>query len=157
MNKSQSNDLYTAPHIGFILLADDDTDDCIFFKEVLEELSIQIQLIEVHDGEKLMQFLKNETNQIPYVLFLDLNMPRKNGVECLLEIKRDERLKYFPVIIISTSIEQEVVDHLYKNGAQYFVCKPPDFLKLKKMVEQVFTLVTQKTAKPDREKFVITV
>ena len=157
MNKSQSNDLYTAPHIGFILLADDDRDDCIFFKEVLEELSIQNQLIEVHDGEKLMQFLKNETNQIPYVLFLDLNMPRKNGVECLLEIKRDERLKYFPVIIISTSMEQEVVDHLFKSGAQYFVCKPPDFLQLQKMVEQVLTLVTQKTAKPGREKFVISV
>ena len=60
-----------------ILLADDDTDDCIFFKEALDELLLPTHLITVHDGEQLMQLLTNETTELPDVLFLDLNMPRK--------------------------------------------------------------------------------
>ena len=71
----------------FILLADDDTDDCIFFKEALDELLLPTKLMTVHDGEQLMHLLANESTELPDVLFLDLNMPRKNGFECLEEIK----------------------------------------------------------------------
>jgi len=70
-----------------ILLADDDIDDCIFFKEALEEFTIPSNLTTVNDGEQLMQILTDETNQLPNILFLDINMPRKNGFECLSEIK----------------------------------------------------------------------
>ena len=58
-----------------IVLADDDTDDCLFFKEALGELIISTNLITVHDGEELMQLLTNETTKLPQILFLDLNMP----------------------------------------------------------------------------------
>lgn len=76
-----------------ILLADDDSDDCLFFKEALRELLLSTNLTTVHDGEQLMQLLTNETNVLPHVLFLDLNMPRKNGFECLTEIKLSKKLK----------------------------------------------------------------
>ena len=66
-----------------LLLADDDIDDCSFFKEVLENLPISTHLTTVHDGEQLIQLLAKETIELPHVLFLDLNMPRKNGFECL--------------------------------------------------------------------------
>jgi CheY-like chemotaxis protein len=141
-----------------ILLADDDTDDCIFFKEALKELLLSTRLTTVHDGEQLMQLLTNETNELPHVLFLDLNMPRKNGFECLTEIKLSKKLKQLPVIIFSTSFEQGVVNLLYKNGAQYFIRKPSEFLQLKKILQQSLALITKENiSQPTRENFVITV
>lgn len=85
-----------------ILLADDDTDDCTFFKEALKEFPLPTHLIAVHDGEQLMKLLTNQTNELPHVLFLNLNMPRKNGFECLREIKFNKKLKQLPVIVFST-------------------------------------------------------
>lgn len=60
-----------------ILLADDDKDDCLFFKEALEELPLSSQLTVMHNGEQLMRFLEEKTSELPHVLFLDLNMPKK--------------------------------------------------------------------------------
>ena len=142
-----------------ILLADDDTDDCIFFKEAVEELRLPTQLSTLHDGEQLMQHLNNETNELPDVLFLDLNMPRKNGFECLSEIKLNQKLKQLPVIIFSTSFEQEVVNLLYKNGAQYFIRKPSEFSQFKKIIHQTITtlIVPQNIPQQTRKNFVLTV
>ncbi len=141
-----------------ILLADDDTDDCIFFKKALSELVIPISLIAVHDGEQLMHLLINETPELPHILFLDLNMPRKNGFECLTEIKLNNKLKQLPVIVFSTSFEQEMVNLLYKNGAQYFIRKPSEFLQFKQIILQALTLIVQgDITQPDRENFVLTV
>lgn len=142
-----------------ILLADDDTDDCIFFKEAVEELQLPTQLSTLHDGEQLMEHLNNKTNALPDVLFLDLNMPRKNGFECLSEIKGNQKLKQLPVIIFSTSFEQEVVNLLYKNGAQYFIRKPSEFSQFKKIIHQTITTlkVPQKKLQRSRESFVLSV
>jgi CheY-like chemotaxis protein len=141
-----------------ILLADDDADDCIFFKQALLELIIPTHLTAVHDGEQLMQLLQDETKELPIILFLDLNMPRKNGFECLSEIKLSKKLKQLPVIVFSTSFEQEVVNSLYKNGAQYFIRKPSEFSQFKKIIQQSLTLVAQgDVSQPSRENFVLTV
>ena len=140
-----------------ILLADDDTDDCLFFKDALTELPLQTHLRAVHDGEKLMQLLTNETYELPHVLFLDLNMPRKNGFECLIEIKQSKKLRQLPVIIFSTSFEQEDVNLLYDNGAQYFIRKPSEFSQFKKIIHRTITIIGQKNiSQPDRENFVLT-
>ena len=141
-----------------ILLADDDTDDCIFFKEALRDLLISTNLTAVHDGEQLMQLFLNEANELPHVLFLDLNMPRKNGFECLSEIKLSEKLKKLPVIIFSTSFEQDVVNQLYKNGAQYFIRKPSEFPQFKQIIYESLILIAQgNISQPNRENFVLTV
>jgi CheY-like chemotaxis protein len=140
-----------------ILLADDDMDDCVFFKQALNELSQSIQLTTVHDGEQLMQLLTNENTGLPDVLFLDLNMPRKNGFECLSEIKLHKKLKQLPVIIFSTSYEQEVVNRLFKNGAHFFIRKPSEFSQFKKIVQQSLALITpDQLSHLTRESFVIT-
>ena len=140
-----------------LLLADDDTDDCIFFKEALEKLPLSTHLTTVHNGEQLMQLLTKETNELPHVLFLDLNMPRKNGFECLSEIKLNQKLKQLPIIILSTSLKQEVVNQLYKNGAKYFMRKPAEFSQLKKVIQQALTLIVQENiSQPTRENFVLT-
>jgi len=141
-----------------ILLADDDIDDCFFFKEAISKWWIPTQLTAVHDGEQLMQLLKNETDNLPHALFLDLNMPRKNGFECLAEIKLCDGLKQLPVIIFSTSFEQEVVNLLYKNGAQYFIRKPSIFLQFKQIIQQTLTVISEENLEqPVREKFVLTI
>ena len=141
-----------------LLLADDDTDDCIFFKEALEKLPLSTHLTTVHNGEQVMQLLTKETNELPHVLFLDLNMPRKNGFECLLEIKLNKKLKQLPVIIFSTSFEQEVGNLLYKNGAQYYIRKPAEFSQLKKIIHQALKLIAQENIlQPTKENFVLTV
>jgi CheY-like chemotaxis protein len=141
-----------------ILLADDDTDDCIFFKKALDELLLSSHLTVVHDGEQLMHLLINETNESPDVLFLDLNMPRKNGFECLSEIKLSKKLNQLPVIIFSTSFEQEVVNQLFQNGAQYFIRKPSEFSQFKKIIQHSLALIVQENiSQPARENFVIAV
>lgn len=141
-----------------ILLADDDFDDCIFFKEALGELIISTELTTVHDGEQLMQLLTNEKNELPHVLFLDLNMPRKTGFECLAEIKQNSKLKELPVVIFSTSFEQEVVNLLHKNGAQYFIRKPPVFLEFKEIILHALLLILDESiSHSTKENFVLTV
>jgi CheY-like chemotaxis protein len=139
-----------------ILLADDDRDDCSFFKDALDELQLSTSLTVVHDGEQLMQILTNENNELPQILFLDINMPRKNGFECLSEIKQHETLKDLPVIIFSTSLEQEVVNLLYANGARYFIRKPADFALFKEIILHTLKLILQQNnVQPSREEFVL--
>src|ERR1035437_3396473 len=141
-----------------ILLADDDPDDCIFFKKALEEFPLSMNVAVVHDGEQLMQLLTNEITKLPHVLFLDINMPRKNGFECLSEIKLSPKLNRLPVIIFSTSFELEVVNRLYKNGALFFIRTPSEFSQFKKIIQQSLTLITEENiSQPIRENFVLTV
>ena len=113
----------------------------------------------MHDGEQLMQFLANKTNELPHILFLDLNMPRKNGAECLSEIKFNKRLKQITIIIFSTAFEQEVVNQLYENGAHHYIRKPSDFSQFKKLIQQAFvSLIAQgNILQPSKENFVLAV
>lgn len=145
----------TTPNIN-ILLADDDKDDCMFFQEAVEELPLQTRLTTVHDGEQLMQLLTNTSNAIFDILFLDLNMPRKNGIECLTEIKSIENLNSLPVIIFSTSHDKTIADLLYNNGAQHYICKPADFSELKRVIQLALTLTLGKNIpQPTKENFLL--
>ena len=137
-----------------ILLADDDIDDCIFFNGALKKSLIATSLISVHDGKKLMELLINNISKLPDVLFLDLNMPRKNGFECLSEIKLSAELKHIPVIMFSTSNDQGVVDRLYENGAQYFIRKPALISRFEKIIHHSLTLIAKRNRlQPARENF----
>ena len=83
-------------------------------------------------------------------------MPRKNGFNCLEEIKRDNKLKHLPVIILSTSFEERIADLLYKNGAHNFICKPADFNQLKKVINLALTLLEKSiNSRPSREEFLL--
>jgi len=140
-----------------ILLADDDKDDRLFFKMALDALFTPTVLETVVDGEKLMEYLADSQKKLPDVLFLDLNMPRKNGFECLTEIRQDKALIELPVIVFSTSYEQEVVNQLFINGAKYFIRKPAEFFQLKKIIEKTVGLILDKDVPmPCRENFVLT-
>ena len=91
-----------------IYIADDDDDDCLLFGDVLRELEGQTKLTTASNGAELMDALEaiaGVTN-LPHLLFLDLNMPIKNGIECLVEIKHNPKLRHLPVIIYSTSAQK---------------------------------------------------
>jgi CheY-like chemotaxis protein len=138
-----------------LLLADDDKDDRFFFKKVLDELALPASLTVVEDGEKLLTYLKKHAKKLPDILFLDLNMPRKNGSECLEEIKGNKNLKELPVIIYSTSLHEDVADLLYEKGAHYYIRKT-DIIELKKVLRHVLTLVVENEfARPRRNKFIL--
>jgi CheY-like chemotaxis protein len=140
-----------------LLLADDDEDDCDFFKDALAELSLPVSLVIVNDGVQLMDFLaKKGADDLPDILFLDLNMPRKNGSECLTEIKEKEEYRKLPVIIFSTSLDSKIVDLMYDKGATYYIRKPGDFSKLKKVIENAIQIAAENDFKqPLREQFIL--
>lgn len=139
-----------------LLLADDDKDDCDLFKDALDELSMSADLSTVHDGEQLMHMLSSAEGKLPRLLFLDLNMPRKNGFECLAEIKSNTELKDLPVIIFSTSSDNNIVNSLYNNGAHFYISKPNEFEKLKNVIQAaILSVVEGSASQPDRERFVL--
>ena len=105
-----------------VLLADDDEDDCFFFSKILEGFNIHTNLTVVDNGKKLMEYLR-KTVVLPDVLFLDINMPFKNGRECVTAIKADTTLCNLPIIIYSTSLYDHGVDQLYQMGAWYYLRK----------------------------------
>jgi CheY-like chemotaxis protein len=140
-----------------LLLADDDEDDCAFFKEALEELHLPVSLVTVNDGVQLMDFLLDKSSDnLPDVLFLDLNMPRKNGHECLTEIKEIEKLQKLPVIIFSTSLDVNIVDSMYEKGAMYYIRKPGDFTHLKKVIANALAMIRENNFKqPAKKDFIL--
>ena len=138
-----------------LLLADDDADDCLFFKDALAELDVAASLTVVSDGVELMDFLRDET-RFPSVLYLDLNMPRKNGVECLVEIRAIDKLKHMPIVIFSTSFNVDMVNALYDSGATYYIRKPAEFKILKDVILKSIQLVSELNGvKPAKEAFVV--
>ncbi|MGF1636262.1 MAG: response regulator [Cyclobacteriaceae bacterium] len=139
-----------------LLLADDDIDDCFFFRVALEEKQVSVNLTIVNDGDQLIQLISAKGTPIPDALFLDLNMPRKNGIECLSEIRSIDKLASLPIFIYSTSLSQEVVDLLYEKGAKYYICKPGEFNNLKKVLSKAVTIISQKPlTQPSRDKFIL--
>ncbi|MGZ9733993.1 response regulator [Flavobacterium sp. GNP002] len=123
-----------------ICLADDDEDDRLFFTDAFDELKINTKVSTFKDGVELMDYLNHEDSVLPNVLFLDLNMPKKNGVECLLEIKKNEKLNDIAIAIYSTSSSEEHIEETFINGANIYIKKPSDFDNLKKVLSEVVTI-----------------
>ena len=138
-----------------ILLADDDTDDCNFFKKALEELSLSTQLTTVHDGEELMNYLSENSEHLPNVIFLDINMPRKNGLECLSEIKQNEKLKDIPVVMFSTSNSWDKINKLFKTGANVYIHKPGDLAQLKQVIHHALPIAAEKIFSNSQIKYIL--
>jgi CheY-like chemotaxis protein len=138
-----------------LVLADDDTDDCNFFKSALSKLSLDTHLTIVNDGEELMKLLGEETSQLPEVIFLDLNMPRKNGSECLAEIKKTERLRHVAIVIFSTSYSRDTMELLFKAGAHVYIRKPGNFEQLQEVIFHALPLVTERISAGSQVKYII--
>lgn len=121
-----------------IVLADDDPDDRELFTAALSEVDANINLVTVEDGESLFRNLSTMTT--PDVIFLDLNMPRKNGRECLAEIHEDKRYNDVAVIIYSTSMSPQEMDDAWALGAAGLIRKPDSYTALKDVLRKVLAL-----------------
>jgi CheY-like chemotaxis protein len=120
-----------------IVIADDDESDRINFREALEELKIKTIVHTVNDGIELMQYLEDDAIPLPGLLFLDLNMPRKNGLECLREIRKSEKFRMISVAIYSTSSSEKDIEATFVLGANVYIKKPNDFDTLKRSLGKV--------------------
>jgi len=138
-----------------VLLADDDSDDCLFFKKALEQLIPTANLIIVNDGEELMSYLNESDEPLPSILFLDINMPRKNGLECLSEIKHNEKLEDMPIVMFSTSNSWETINMLFKSGAHVYIHKPSDFAQLKQVIHHALPLAAEKIFSKSPLKYIL--
>ena len=140
-----------------ILLADDDADDRAFFKQALDDLSIPTNLTTVNDGDELMKYLTaNESDTTNTdVIFLDINMPRKNGIECLSELKQNEKLKHIPVVMFSTSNAWETINMLFKSGAHVYIHKPSDFSQLKQVIHHALPIAAENKFSTGKLKYIL--
>ena len=110
----------------------------------------------MNDGVELMDYLTRPDIILPHILFLDLNMPRKNGMACLRELKRIDHLKDIAVVIYSTSASDEDIEETFVQGANVYLKKPNDFNILKKTLEAVITTNWQyQTSGLNRDNFIL--
>ena len=135
------------PHsllIQNIILAEDDEDDKYIFADALKEIDEKIKVEYVTDGNKLMNLLQHF---LPDILFLDLDMPHKNGLECLVEIRNNSRLKDLPVVVFSSTTRPDNIQTAYEMGAHLFLIKSSNFKDYK---EALKTIMRLSWYKPDR-------
>jgi two-component system, response regulator len=131
----------TMPGSLMILMAEDDADDRLLVREAWEESRLANELRFVEDGEELMDYLHHSgrhadpaSSPRPDLVLLDLNMPRKGGRECLEEIKKDPGLKDIPVVILTSSKEEEDVVRSYDLGVNSYIMKPVTFERMLEIV-----------------------
>jgi CheY-like chemotaxis protein len=122
-----------------VLLAEDDEEDVLLFETVLSELNQDIIVTVATDGNVLMALLKQATI-LPEMIFLDLNMPHKNGFECLSEIKGNAQWNSIKIVILSTSSQKQQIETAYDNGADLYLAKPVSYTQFKNMLEKCLTL-----------------
>jgi len=110
-----------------VLMADDDPEDCMLASHAFAESGAKVSFSCVLDGVELMDYLtdhsSSEAKRLPDLL-LGLNMPRKNGRQALIEIKPEPSLQHIPIVILTTSADQNNVDRTLKAGAESFITKP---------------------------------
>ena len=124
-----------------MLLADDDADDRFFFSTALAEMTMDSELKLLHDGVALMDYLRRtEDEKLPDIMFLDMNMPRKSGMECLKEIRAERRFDTICIVIYSTFDTDDQVDAILAAGANIYFNKPSEMEKIKVMIRQVIRI-----------------
>jgi CheY-like chemotaxis protein len=134
-----------------ILLVEDNAGDVRLTREALLEAEVAIELVAVPDGEQALAFLRGEgeyaaNGALPDLILLDLNLPRKNGLEVLEEIKRDDGLRQIPVIMLTTSSSARDIAACYDRGVNCYVVKPlelDDFTALIGSINRFWLQVAQ--------------
>lgn len=114
-----------------ILMADDDAEDCMLATEAFAESGAEAAFSCVGDGIELIHYLsersRSEARKLPDLILLDLNMPRKDGREALIEIKAEPAFQHIPVVVLTTSKEDKDIAFSMKAGAKSFITKPATF------------------------------
>lgn len=116
-----------------LFYAEDDQDDVFLFKSVLDEINVEHELVVAGNGQILMDYLYNPP-PTPHLIFMDLNMPVKNGMDSLREIRENNQFGKIPVIILSTSSDERSIQEAGIYGADLYIVKPESYSKLREFV-----------------------
>jgi CheY-like chemotaxis protein len=126
--------------LKIIYMADDDEDDRMLFSDAMQELELAVELKQAPDGLRLLDMLAEGVKRLPEIVFLDINMPGRSGLECLKEIKNAEgALGSVKVVMLSTSGTPENIEMSYALGADLYAVKPSSFQGLKELLYDVLT------------------
>jgi CheY-like chemotaxis protein len=120
-----------------LLIAEDDIDDQLLLESVFEELKLLYKLVFVENGIEALAYLEENSKKLPSLIILDLNMPKKDGRETLIEIKSNDSWCSIPIIIFTTSDSEVDIAYSYKHGTNAFITKPLSFRELKGIVESI--------------------
>jgi CheY-like chemotaxis protein len=119
-----------------ILYADDDADDREIFCEAIKEINPAIKVVLGKDGEETFKILSGQ-EELPNLIFLDINMPKMDGIECLIKLKSDDRLKGIPVIIYSTTSNKSDEKKIALLGASDFILKGNSFESVRESLQKI--------------------
>lgn len=135
-----------------IYLADDDEDDRTMFAEALSEIDSSVVLTQAENGKQLMDILSTPPNPLPEVIFLDINMPKLNGFECLEKIRQEHAdLQNIHIIIFTTSNNPATVERAFELGASYYAVKPNSFKALKSLINNILQIDWFSSVPSDRK------
>jgi DNA-binding response OmpR family regulator len=123
--------------VGSIVLAEDNLEHCFFFERALKEVAPGVGFSAVHDGDKLIQLLES---YLPDLLFLDLGMPCKNGVQCMKEIRAHRLNDSMPIVVFSITDDNQAIQAAYGYGANLYIVKPNEYSLLKSFLEKVLSM-----------------
>lgn len=139
-----------------IYLSDDDADDRDFFTEAVYEISKDHKLTLSINGAELIEQLQRPPVPLPDIIFLDINMPRKDGIQSLDEIRKNELTENIPVVMYSTSANPDHINKAHKLGANFYFVKPSDYKSLKQRIAAVLAIDWSRQAFPvDSSQFVL--
>jgi CheY-like chemotaxis protein len=125
---------------SLVFLVDDDLDDQMLFRDAIVEINPAIEVGTAVNGVQALQILTQEPKPKPDYIFIDLNMPLMNGIQCLKEIKAIPDLQNIPVIIYSTSSYEKDMQQTAENGAFYYIVKPFSFQELCERIKTVLEM-----------------
>jgi CheY-like chemotaxis protein len=120
-----------------ILLVDDDRVDVMTTKRALKDIHVTNPVYTAGNGEEALELLRDEKTDKPGIILLDLNMPRMNGVEFLRVIKNDASLKRIPVVVLTTSKEEEDKVESFSLGVAGYMIKPVDYIKFVEIIRTI--------------------
>ena len=126
-----------------VLLVEDDTIDVMTVRRAFKDLRVANPLAHAVNGEEALAFLRNEANDQPCLILLDLNMPKMNGIEFLAVVKADPVLKRIPVVVLTTSGEERDVADSFRQSVAGYIIKPVDyrnFVNAVRMIDLYWTL-----------------
>lgn len=126
--------------IRSIILTDDDEDDRDIFRSALQSIHPDVVLHTFADGEELRAFLCHEPTELPHLVFLDINMPRLNGFECLAMLRERFKPQELPVVMYTTSNDRADQEKAARLGANLYARKPSDYKELKNLINRVLAI-----------------
>lgn len=123
--------------IQSVLLAEDNLEHCFFFKRALSEVAPQTSIFQVHDGDALLSLLGSF---LPDLLFLDLNMPCKDGVQCIKEIRENKACHRLPIVVFTVSSQNNAIQTAYGFGANLYIVKPNEYSRLVSTLRSILSM-----------------